>query len=103
MCLAILLSESPLFTVYVVPPVGAAGASDDAPAFTSEKSALPLVPPGVDDDLLVVSEKSGLMLSNTPIVASVWRKESMPERQFVYPFWNQVHEPRQWVKARVRR
>ena len=57
-------------TVYVCPSVGVGGASDDAPVSTSEKSALPLVPPGVDDDLLVVSEKSGLMLSNTPIVAS---------------------------------
>jgi hypothetical protein len=52
-----LLSESPLFTVYVWPPD--AGAVVDCPDVTSEKSAV-----GRDEDvepaLLVVSEKSGL-------------------------------------------
>ena len=57
-CFAILLSESPLFTVYVF-PAEISGAVVDEPDVTSEKSAFGAG--GVDELLLVVSEKSGEM------------------------------------------
>ena len=58
MCLAILLSESPLFTVYVVPS-DAAGASLDAAELTSEKSAFGEVDGVLEEPVEVVSEKLG--------------------------------------------